>query len=126
MTTDTVKAGAATTYVQPVIERFELPARHLTHADVFRVFDLLRRRVSVAVSGHEGAFAGFDTLMLEDLTGLDGGCVLFSALLVRLDSGRHVVAYEASVALSAASSSVSDTAPVVVARGTGCTVSTSR
>jgi hypothetical protein len=122
MTAQTVEARPTTTYVQPIIERLELPVRHLTHADVLRVFDLLRRRVSVAVSGHEGAFAGIDNLVLDDLAGLDQGRVRFSALLVRTDCRRHVVAVEASVAPS----SLPDTTSFRVARGTGCTVSTLR
>ena len=78
-------------------EQLCLPGNGLTLTEMFRVLDVLRRRLARNTRGQEGAFAGFDVL---DVSGwhydAESTPILFSARRVADDRKSQVVKYVAS------------------------------
>lgn len=103
------------------IESFELPARGLTSVDVLRIFDILRRRFSIGLSGTEGAFAGYDDLELSPIPGCPEGRLRLTVQLVDTHPRCHRVAYEAALVAHDCALGCSRSTSVI-ARGVGSTV----
>lgn len=72
------------------------PDDPLTVDRLLRRLELLRKRLSVRWCGVEGAFAGYDRLDVDELSGIRDGMVVLEAHLIDTGEASHVVELIAS------------------------------